>query len=97
MNYQRASKQQLLAERARLMTAHRRAEQRLESRMPPAGGGGAPRRPHGSDRTPQREVDQLAAQLARVEAELARRDERAGAAGPAREAPAEASGEASSG
>ena len=76
MNYRSASKQQLLAERARLTTAYRKAEQRLGSNML-AGrpGGGATRPNRGSTRAPQHEAEHLAAQLAEVEAELKRRAE----------------------
>lgn len=75
MNYQTASRQQLLAERARLAMAVRKAEQRLGSaRQVSSIGGGSTNRSRGSTRTPQREVEQLSAQLTRVDAELARRD-----------------------
>jgi hypothetical protein len=76
MNYQAVSKQQLLAERARLQVAHRKAEQRLATGLRPnALGGGVSRPGKGSSRTPQREIDQLAAQLASVETELERREQ----------------------
>lgn len=75
MNYQTASRQQLLAEHARLSNAVRKAEQRLgTARQVGTIGGGATNRSRGSTRTPQREVDQLAARLALVDAELARRE-----------------------
>jgi hypothetical protein len=75
MNYQKATKQQLFAERARLLVAQRRAEQRLATGLQAnALGGGMSRPGKGSNRTPQRDVEQLAAQLARVEAELERRE-----------------------
>jgi hypothetical protein len=77
MNYRSASKQQLLAERARLTTAYRKAEQRLGSNMFAGGlGGGATRPNRGSTRAPQHEAERLAAQLAEVEAELQRRAEK---------------------
>ena len=75
MNYRTASKQQLLAERARLANAYRKAEQRLGSGAPAGTLGGGSRRGRGSTHQPKREVDQLAEQLALVEAELKRRDE----------------------
>jgi hypothetical protein len=75
MNYRTASRQQLLAERARLSNAIRKAEQRLgTARQANTIGGGATNRGRGSTRTPQREVEQLIAQLATVDAELARRN-----------------------
>ena len=75
MNYQTASRQQLLAEHARLSNAVRKAEQRLgTARQVSTIGGGATNRSRGSTRTPQREVEQLAARLALVDAELARRE-----------------------
>ncbi len=81
MNYRTASRQQLLAERARLSNAVRKAEQRLGTARQLSGvGGGSTNRSRGSTRTPQREVDQLAVQLASVDAELARRDQQAGTA-----------------
>ena len=81
MNYQTASRQQLLAERARLSNAIRKAEQRLGTARQLSGvGGGSTNRSRASTRTPQREVEQLAAQLASVDAELARRDQQASAA-----------------
>ncbi len=81
MNYRTASRQQLLAERARLSNAVRKAEQRLGTARQLSGvGGGSTNRSRGSTRTPQREVDQLAAQLASVDAELVRRDQQAGTA-----------------
>ncbi len=81
MNYRTASQQQLLAERARLSNAIRKAEQRLGTARQLSGiGGGSTNRSRGSTRTPQREVEQLAAQLASVDAELARRDQQAGRA-----------------
>ncbi len=76
MNYRTASKQQLLAERARLMNGYRKAEQRLgTSTFTNATGGSAARRNRGSTRAPQHEAERLADQLAMVEAELKRRDE----------------------
>jgi hypothetical protein len=76
MNYRTATRQQLLAERARLSVAMHKAEQRLgTARQVSSIGGGASKRSRGSTRTPQREVEQLAAQLATVDAELARRDQ----------------------
>ena len=76
MDYRKASTQQLLAERARLANAYHKAEQRLGSgRFSSAVGSGAARRLPSSTRGPRREVDQLAEQLARVEAELSRRNE----------------------
>ena len=81
MNYRTASRQQLLAERARLSNAVRKAEQRLGTARQLSGvGGGSTNLSRGSTRTPQREVDQLAVQLASVDAELARRDQQAGTA-----------------
>ncbi len=78
MNYRTASKQQLLAERARLANAHRKAEQRLgPGASAGAVGGGGSRRSRASTHQPKREVDQLAEQLALVEAELKRREEQA--------------------
>ena len=84
MNYRTASRQQLLAERVRLQNAYRKAEQRLGSGAP-AGTmrGDASRRDRGSTHHPQREVDQLREQLARVEAELKRRDEQTAQQGTA--------------
>lgn len=76
MNYRTASKQQLLAERARLMTAYRRAEQRLgPSTFTRVVGGGGTRRAPGSTKTPQHEVERLTAQLEQIEAELKRRED----------------------
>ena len=81
MNYRTATRQQLLAERARLLNATRKAEQRLGTARQLSGvGGGSTNRSRGSTRTPQREVEQLAAQLALVDAELARRDQQAAGA-----------------
>ncbi len=81
MNYRTASRQQLLAERARLSNTIRKAEQRLGTARQLSGvGGGSTNRSRGSTRTPQREVEQLAAQLASVDAELARRDQKASTA-----------------
>ena len=81
MNYRTATRQQLLAERARLSNAVRKAEQRLGTVRQLSGvGGGSTNRSRGSTRTPQREVDQLAAQLASVDAELARRAQQPGTA-----------------
>ena len=78
MNYRTASRQQLLAERARLQAAYRKAEQRLGgSNYFHAPGGGASRPNRGSNRAPQLEAERLADQLAQVEAELKRRDEQA--------------------
>jgi hypothetical protein len=89
MDYRTASRQQLLAERARLQTAYRRAEQRMgSSNYFQAPGGGAARPNRGSNRAPQNEVDRIAEQLARVEAELKRRDEQAAPAAPPPAAPA---------
>ena len=73
MNYRNASKQQLLAERARLQLLHRKAEQRsgshLQTRIE-----GSPRG-RSNEHGPQREAEQLASQLATIEAELQRREQ----------------------
>jgi hypothetical protein len=75
MNYRTATRQQLLAEQARLSNAVRKAEQRLGTARQVSGvGGGATNRSRGSTRTPQRELEQLVAQRALVDAELVRRD-----------------------
>jgi hypothetical protein len=86
MNYRNASKQQLLAERARLQTMYRKAEQRSGSHLQTRLEGSARRR--GTEHGPQREAEQIAGQLAKVEAELQRRDQ-AGSPSPgvAEEAP----------
>lgn len=89
MDYRTASRQQLLAERARLQTAYRKAEQRLgSSNYFHAPGGGTSRPNRGSNQAPRHEVERLAEQLARVEAELKRRDEQGTPAAPPPAAPA---------
>jgi hypothetical protein len=85
MNYRTASRQQLLAERARLLNAHSKALQRAEpSSFNVTVGGGNTRRNRGSSQAPRNQAERLAAELAAVEAELKRRDEQAAEA----EAPA---------
>ena len=75
MNYRTASKQQLLAERARLTLTLQKAEQRLgPTYFTNAVGGGNTRRNRGSTRAPQNEVERLQKQLAELEAEIKRRD-----------------------
>jgi hypothetical protein len=76
MNYRTASRQQLLAERARLLNAHSKALQRTEpSSFNVTVGGGNTRRNRGSSQAPRNQAERLAADLAAVEAELKRRDE----------------------
>jgi len=74
MNYRTASKQQLLAERARLLTASRKLEQRSGT-QPSPGTGNVGGRGRSSARVPQQEVHNLTEQLAAVEVELKRREE----------------------
>ena len=81
MNYRTASRQQLLAERVRLLNAYRKAQQRSGSRTATDGlASNAAGRGRGSNRVPPQEIDQLAAQLKEVEAEIQRRDTQAAAA-----------------
>src|SRR5688500_15728029 len=78
MNYRTASRQQLLAERARLLNAHSKALQRAEpASFNVAVSGGNTRRNRGSSQAPRNQAQQLAAELAAVEDELKRRDEQA--------------------
>ena len=78
MNYRTATRQQLLAERARLTNAYRKAEQRFGASARNNVAGGSPLgRNQRATRVPKQEIDQLADQLAQVEAELKRRDEQA--------------------
>ncbi len=79
MNYRTASKQQLLAERARLQSMYRKAEQRVgPAAFTTTVGGGSTRRNRGSTRAPQNEVQRLAEQLEQLEVELKRRENEAG-------------------
>ncbi len=78
MNYRTATRQQLLAERARLTNAYRKAEQRRGKQAPSQGmRGSLPTKGRSPGLSTNKEADQLAAQLAQVEAELKRRDEQA--------------------
>lgn len=73
MNYRNASKQQLLAERIRLQMMHRKVEQRSGSHLQTRLEGSS--RGRGNEHGPQREAEQIASQLAKVEAELERREQ----------------------
>ena len=76
MNYRTASKQQLLAERARLQSMYRKAEQRVgPTAFTTTVGGASTRRNRGSTRAPQNEVQRLARQLEQLDAELKRRED----------------------
>ena len=76
MNYRTASRQQLLAERVRLANAYRKAEQRRGAQAPSqALRGSLPSKGRSPGLSADKEIDQLAAQLAEVEADLKRRDE----------------------
>lgn len=88
MNYRMASRQQLLAERARLTLTLQKAEQRLgPTYFTNAVGGGNTRRSRGSTRAPQNEVERLQKQLAEVEAEIKRRDAKEASPAPAEDEP----------